>query len=264
MAAAASAAVYFTAYYTRTLELAKPLVWMVFFATIFGYNLQRILKYWKSSSGESPHQLWILKNRILILVTCIVSLQVVLIVVARHLDLFLLWWPEALISFLAVILYSFPIYKGKGLRHIPGIKIFLVAGVWTLITAWLPIQLAVQLDDTTKTYLLADRFCFILLLCIPFDIRDLKFDEATMKTIPQVIGARTALYLSMALALALAFLPLWLAPDLFPPAVILYGAVIFCLYQTLYVGSKLYHLLVLDGLILLQAVSFLFYLGFIS
>jgi hypothetical protein len=259
LALGAAAITYYTAHIVGVQSVAKPLVLMVFLSTVFGYNFQRLLKYWKSKPGGSAQQTWILKNRIVLLAVCLALFQLMLVLFARHLDLFLNWWPEAIVGTLIVLLYSFPLFKGFGLRNIPGVKILLVAGTWTLITAWLPLKLAVQLDASVYTYLLVDRFLFIFLLCIPFDVRDLSFDNPRMKTLPQLMGAKGAIYFAVGLALVLAFLPFWLVPHLALPAAIVYTAVAVVVYQTFSVRSEVFYLLVIDGLILLQPGGYLLF-----
>lgn len=85
-----------------------------------------------------------------------------------------------------------------GLRHIPGLKSFLITLVWTLSIVLLPILEAedLHLADVTMrdtVMLLAKRFLFIAALTIPFDIRDLFEDRKTnLRTIPVVWGEKKA------------------------------------------------------------------------
>lgn len=98
--------------------------------------------------------------------------------------------------------YSLPLFTiGEhkfGLRHIPGLKPFLITLVWTLSVVLLPaleaqdMHLAsVSMRDTT--ILIAKRFLFIGALTVPFDIRDLFHDKQTgLKTIPVAWGEKNA------------------------------------------------------------------------
>ena len=92
------------------------------------------------------------------------------------------------------LLYAIPVFVGftKNLRNIPVVKIWVIALVWTMSTVFLPL-LAVKEAIGFKTVLLGiQRFLFVVVLTLPFDIRDFRFDKRDLKTIPQLVGvART-------------------------------------------------------------------------
>ncbi len=77
------------------------------------------------------------------------------------------------------------------LRKIPGLKIFLISGVWSFVTVIIPVSLAGRLD-THSLLEFALRGFLILGLTIPFDIRDHHLDDKKMRTIPQVLGIKNA------------------------------------------------------------------------
>ena len=100
------------------------------------------------------------------------------------------------------LMYNFPFLKLNdkkiGLRNLPGIKLFLIALVWSISCVLLPI---VQLESSygisatlSETLLLvAKRFLFICAITIPFDIRDLFQDKLyELKTIPVMLGEKKA------------------------------------------------------------------------
>jgi hypothetical protein len=74
---------------------------------------------------------------------------------------------------------------GIALRDIPGLKTVLVVGVWTYITCLLPALLGKTIYPLI-TYALPGLF--ILAISLLFDLRDRKIDNASRKTIPQLIG----------------------------------------------------------------------------
>ncbi len=89
------------------------------------------------------------------------------------------------------------------LRKIPIIKLVAVALVWVLLIALLPIFSEYTIYSYGYGYSfepLMDDFAvlqgweaiqlgiFVVSLCIPFEIRDLKYDEHTLGTLPQLIG----------------------------------------------------------------------------
>jgi 4-hydroxybenzoate polyprenyltransferase len=98
--------------------------------------------------------------------------------------------------------YGMPLFaigdRKYGLRHIPGLKPFLITLVWTLSCVLLPVLESLDLHMTSismrdTTILIAKRFLFIGALTIPFDIRDLFDDRITnLKTIPVAWGEKNA------------------------------------------------------------------------
>ncbi len=103
------------------------------------------------------------------------------------------------------ILYAVPVFPNKkNLRSIAGIKIFIIGIVWAGITVFMPLIY-------TKTELNFDfliemiqRFLFVIVLMLPFEIRDLQYDAETLETIPQKIGiTRTKVFGSVLLVIFL-------------------------------------------------------------
>jgi hypothetical protein len=85
------------------------------------------------------------------------------------------------------------------LREVTGIKIFLIALVWTAVTVLMP---AAMIEEAEGLQIFAEsvqRFFFVIVLTIPFDIRDVRMDTYQLATIPQVIGIRNARYLGIML-----------------------------------------------------------------
>jgi len=98
-----------------------------------------------------------------------------------------------LIAFLLLLLcvfYIIPFFPGnKNFRNLQGFKIFIVALCWTGTTVFLPlINGASTIFDMNVIFVLLQRFLFVLILMIPFEIYDLKFDEESLGTLPQRIG----------------------------------------------------------------------------
>jgi hypothetical protein len=104
-----------------------------------------------------------------------------------------------LIAILGVItfLYAVPLLpkkyfidEQKNLRQISGLKVYIIALVWTFATVVLPlVNNEVTLDyDVWITVL--QRFIFVIALMLPFEIRDLNYDSLKLATIPQKIGIK--------------------------------------------------------------------------
>lgn len=80
--------------------------------------------------------------------------------------------------------------KQQNLRSISGLKVYLIALVWCGVTVFLPIvnnELKVS-EDIIITAL--QRYVFIIVLMLPFEIRDLQYDSLKLSTIPQKIGVK--------------------------------------------------------------------------
>jgi hypothetical protein len=92
-------------------------------------------------------------------------------------------------------LYAIPVLpNAKNLRSWGGLKIFVVALVWSGSTVILPLLSAQQTITRDVSLEIIQRFVFVLVLLIPFEIRDLAYDKPELKTLPQRYGvARTKL-----------------------------------------------------------------------
>ncbi|WP_394970256.1 hypothetical protein [uncultured Croceitalea sp.] len=96
----------------------------------------------------------------------------------------------AIVALMGVaVLYAIPLLpKAKNLRNFAGLKTFLVALVWTGCTVVLPV-IDNQLEITWDIWILGfQRFLLVLILLLPFEIRDMKYDSPELKTLPQRIG----------------------------------------------------------------------------
>lgn len=107
---------------------------------------------------------------------------------------------------LFTLLYALPVFsKRRNLRSFSGIKIFIIAFVWAGVTVILPIIGSVQEIDFSVVVEFLQRFLLVLVLILPFEIRDLKYDVKQLGTIPQRVGITKTKFFGIAL-LALVFL----------------------------------------------------------
>ena len=84
--------------------------------------------------------------------------------------------------------------KGGGLRSVPGLKLFIISFVWAFTTGFLP---AIW-NGHNGWYWLLERFFWTMALTIPFDVRDIKLDAESIKTLPHILGPRNSIYLAQA------------------------------------------------------------------
>lgn len=121
-----------------------------------------------------------------------------------------------LISGLLSLFYVLPFYHKKSLRWMSIIKVVTVVVVWWLVIMVLPVYSVYseimnlniaslnamgQINWTAYLIKSIELFLFVFSLLIPFEIRDLKYDAPSLKTIPQLIGIRKTKYLGIVLLL---------------------------------------------------------------
>lgn len=88
-------------------------------------------------------------------------------------------------------LYALPVLpKAEKLRNWGGLKIFIVAIVWAGTTVILPVLNANQLITWDVGIASFQRFSLIFILLIPFEIRDLAYDNLELQTLPQRYGVK--------------------------------------------------------------------------
>lgn len=188
-------------YYLLKLPPDRPVLAFLFFSTLLVYNLSMLL-----SKPEQPQKSpfkrvrWIFSHhRLTISITLIAGLCVLPIAL-----LYLSYQSKLLMSFIGIIAlaYNFPFLhinqKKIGLRNLPGIKLFLIAFVWSASCVLLPIvelenKFGISVSFGETLLLLSKRFLFICAITIPFDIRDLFQDKLyELKTIPVMLGEKKA------------------------------------------------------------------------
>lgn len=157
---------------------------LVFFATLFVYNLQRI--FYKTSESKELNSIrrnWIFKNTFLLKMFSLIGFagSIVLFFFTDYRITFYL-----LPLFILALLYFVPFVK---LRKSPWVKLFTLTIVWTAVTAVIPAVL-VQYSNTQFFIVhIVTRFLFMLAICIPFDIRDMSIDkQENVVTLPLVFG----------------------------------------------------------------------------
>lgn len=98
------------------------------------------------------------------------------------------------------VLYLIPLSTTKrNIRSLAGVKIFIVALVWMASTALLPFinaNLSINFDIILEAI---QRFLYVVIIMIPFEIRDLKDDDIGLKTIPQQFGVKKTKILGLLL-----------------------------------------------------------------
>lgn len=90
-------------------------------------------------------------------------------------------------------LYALPVLpRHKNFRSFSGLKILIVATVWAGATVILPALSQLDIISWIVKIEALQRFLFVLILLVPFEIRDLKYDNPELKTLPQRVGVKGA------------------------------------------------------------------------
>lgn len=198
------------------LEIDSDLLFFIFFSTIIGYN---ITKYTGShESGESPQPL----TSSLIIFSLICLLPLIYFTFTQPLSVIIISGIMGLIT----IFYSWPLFLNRSnLRDITGLKIFVIAIVWSTVTVILPV-LSVDIEKLTNINFLIEfvqRLVFVVALTIPFDIRDIRFDTHQLGTIPQMIGIKQSRILGVMMLTLVVLCEFLKTPLLLDQAFILAG-----------------------------------------
>ncbi|MGB6153731.1 MAG: hypothetical protein WBG48_17245 [Pricia sp.] len=102
-------------------------------------------------------------------------------------------------------LYAVPVLPHtKNLRNLGGLKIFVVALVWAGTTVILPVIAAGQPISWDVQVETIQRFLLVLILMVPFEVRDLVYDSPQLRTLPQRFGIKGAKIMG-----AIAIIPLY-------------------------------------------------------
>ncbi len=160
----------------------------VFFATITGYNFVKyfgVAKFHHRSLAG-----WLKAIQVFSLISfiamCYCALQL-------KTDTLLMLAALGLITFLyAIPLLPMTYFRDsqKNLRQISGLKIYVIALVWMVTTVLLPLIESDISLDTDAVITSIQRFLFVIVLMLPFEIRDLNYDSLKLATIPQKIGVK--------------------------------------------------------------------------
>ncbi|RFN58701.1 UbiA prenyltransferase family protein [Marixanthomonas ophiurae] len=86
------------------------------------------------------------------------------------------------------VLYAIPVLQNKSLRKVKGLKIFVVAAVWAGVTVLVPLVHAGHSLNADVWITFIQRFFLVIVLTLPFEIRDLPYDDSVLGTLPQTLG----------------------------------------------------------------------------
>ena len=94
--------------------------------------------------------------------------------------------------------YVIPIWRGRRMRDIAYIKVFIIALVWSLVTTVIPLWGTEHQFWYIDELIILERFLFILAITLPFDIRDSEIDgKQGVKTLANTLGNQFVKRLSL-------------------------------------------------------------------
>lgn len=172
----------FLAYTTAItgVDLSPAYTGLLFFSSVAGYNA---IKF-----GAEP---WKRKTLPRSSIRIILSLSMISIGAASVFALMLPWEIILLVALGAGVaaLYALPVLPGfRNFRSFGMIKVLLVALVWVHLTVWIPLWDYSPFEQWDMIIESLQRFLWVCLLMLPFEIRDMKADPVELRTWPRRWG----------------------------------------------------------------------------
>lgn len=173
------------------------LLMFIFFGTITSYNF---VKY--AGIAKLHHPSLVRNLRLIQIFSFFCFLALIYYTLQQDLNILI---AAGFFGFLTV-LYAVPVFKGRrNLRDVKGIKVLVIAVTATGVSVVLPLlnQPGVLVHNIVVEFL--QRILLIIVLMLPFEIRDLKFDPPDLYTFPQILGVKKTKFMGY-LLLILMFL----------------------------------------------------------
>jgi len=237
-----------------------PLHGFIFGCTLLIYNLHYSIK--KIPEGVSDRADWTLRHAHLHVIMIVMSL---ILVVFCLFYLSLKVWLASMVLGIIALGYSLPLLPFKNKRRLKDwglLKIFLLCLVWACVTVIIPMLYWEKSFEHYQVEFLL-RFVLMIPLCIAFDIRDMAIDRKhQIYTLPNVIGLNNAYKIIDVALMIFTLLVIWqyIRYPIFHR--LISGFLIALLTKFIIRLSKshntdAYHLLFVDGIMLLYAILIL-------
>ena len=164
----------------------------IFCASVAGYNFVKyfgVAKFhYRSLTTKLKHIQWVSLLSSIVLIYTLFMLRV---------------QAQLLLVFLALITFLYAVPLGiktpKNLRSIGGVKIYIIALVWATTSVVLPLFEMQETLILDHLLIVLQRIFMLIVLMLPFEIRDLECDEDSLSTIPQKIGIQNTKIIGFAL-----------------------------------------------------------------
>ena len=166
----------------------EHVLYFVFFSTITGYNF---VKYFGLAKFHHRSLAGWLKAIQIFSLLCFIALCYYVLKLEKQTLVYVGAFGAM------TFLYAIPLIPKKifldhqqNLRSISGLKIYIIALVWTGVTVFLPLINNGYPISEDVIITGVQRFILVLVLMLPFEIRDLHYDSLKLATIPQKIGVK--------------------------------------------------------------------------
>ncbi len=238
---------------------------LIFCSTLLIYSLHRIVGIKSTVPPSDQGRFFVIRKyrshisiyAVLAFIGCLVS------IIFTPLYMIYCLFPTSIISFA----YVLPLLKSqRRLRDLNYIKIVLIAITWAY-AACIPLIIN-ELPVSQIVISFIEKVIFILLITLPFDIRDIKIDRlANLKTIPMALGLKNTYRLCyLLLILGLVFFYLLEQPSLVSPIFVNTGLIIYAItffaielsknkHDDIYYSGLVDGTLVARGLVVILAIE---------
>jgi len=246
-------------YVLNNIKINTSLLYFVFFTTLFSYNFQRLIKIKLNINLKGERVEWIMVNqKSVLLITSIALLGSVYF----GFEFILEFWAH--LTFIGVLTFFYvwkiPGLNGKSLRDIPTLKIFIIAFVWVLFCVIFPYLVENRYLFTQRVIIdIISTFMLMVSITIPFDVRDMKLDKHTTKTIPQIIGETKARYLSIILFLLSEALIVYNYPNLMYSSFIFIVVSVIILNLSKQTNKEIYFSGLVDSILVIKTLIILLF-----
>lgn len=162
-------------------------IYFIFFATVTGYNF---VKYFGLAKFHHRSLASWLKYIQLFSFLCFIGL--VYFTFKLKMETIIYFGVLGVITFI----YAIPflpkrIFMEAGnLRAISGLKIYVIAFVWMTVTVIIPLLNEEYVYDNDMLIESFQRYLYVIIAMLPFEIRDMRYDSIKLSTIPQRIGIK--------------------------------------------------------------------------
>ncbi|MDH3321416.1 MAG: hypothetical protein OEM04_00415 [Flavobacteriaceae bacterium] len=161
--------------------------YFAFFATVIAYNFIRIYNFNEINPEIAA---WIKSHkRRLILLNLICLIASLELVIKLKYEAYIMLIPLTFTTFFYSVPFS---HQRRNLRSIASLKLFLIAVTWAGMTVLFPLKNNGVQFSTDVWLVFLQRFLFIMAITIPFDIRDIDYDNPAIKTLPQTLGIQNS------------------------------------------------------------------------
>ncbi|TXG34573.1 UbiA prenyltransferase family protein [Seonamhaeicola maritimus] len=213
----------------------KTLLFFVFFASVTGYNF---VKYFGIAKFHHRRLASWLKTIQVFSFFCFLCLVFYALKLPMKTLLYMVLF--GMLTFFYAIPFlpkRFFVDKQQNLRSIGGLKIYLIALVWSGVTVFIPL-INNEFQLNTDAFITGvQRYMYVIVLMLPFEIRDLRFDSLKLSTVPQKIGVINTKAVGVILLLGLFTLELF-KDELNLVQVLALGVILLCTLSLVVLATK--------------------------